>query len=192
MRIAVLYLASVAVVLLFVGTSVSRGEGLPNANFRVWGPEPHDAAWILADNGVLGYRVDARNPVNLEIDLFVRENPTLPLEMGKRYQLTVANYTAYPLEVIAKGASVAQDRVLLSMGSNEGAFASDPEVNWQDLGQGVVQFTLTDRLYHAMMDAGGTPGYRCRTQADTMRGNFAVKSNPFLVQRTALRPIAMN
>lgn len=179
MRIAVLPLASVAVVLLFLGAPAVRAE-------------PHDAAWIFADNGALGYRVDARNPVNLEIDLFVRENPTLPLELGKRYQLTVANYTAYPLEVIAKGASVAQDKVLLSMGSDEGAFASDPEVNWQDLGQGVVQFTVTNRLYNAMMDAGGTPGYRCRTQAATMRGEFVVKSNPLLGQRTAFRPIAMN
>jgi hypothetical protein len=169
----------VAVVLLFLGSPAVRAE-------------PHDEAWTFADNGSLGYRLDAYNPVHLEIGLFVRENPTLPLEVGKRYQLSVANYTAYPLEVIAKGASVAQDRVLLSMGSNEGTFASDPEVNWQDLGQGVVQFTLTPRLYHAMMDAGGTPGYRCRTQAATMRGDFVVKSNPLLVQRAAFSPIAMN
>jgi hypothetical protein len=184
----------VAVVLLFLGAPAVQAEGLgvPNAKFGVGGPEPHAAAWIFADNGPLGYRVDARNPVHLQIDLFVRENPTLPLEVGKRYQLTVANYTAYPLEVIAKGASVAQDQVLLSMGSEVGAFASDPEVNWQDLGQGAVQFTLTEGLYHAMIDAGGTPGYRCRTHAQTMRGEFAVQANPLLVQRTAFRPMGMN
>ena len=179
MRNAVLQVARVSVVLLFLGAPAVRAQ-------------PHDEAWTLADNGALGYRLDAWNPVEFEITMYARENPTLPLEVGKRYQFTVANYTAYPLEVIAKGPSVAQDRVLLSMGSDDTAFASDPDVNWQDLGQGVVRFTLTSRLYHAMVDAGGSPGYRCRTRADTMRGDFVVQSNSPLDQRVAFAPIALN
>ncbi len=179
MRIAVLQFASVSVVLLFLGSLAARAQ-------------PHDEAWTFADDGTLGYRLDAYHPVNIEINAFVRENPTLPLEVGKRYQFTVANYTLYPLEVIAKGASVARDQVLLAMGSSDTAFASDPEVNWQDQGQGVVQFTLTPRLYQAMMDVGGTPGYRCRTQAATMRGDFVVTSDSVLAQRLAHAPIAMN
>jgi hypothetical protein len=54
-----------------------------------------------------------------------------------------------------------------------------------------VQFTLTPRLYHAMMDAGGTPGYRRRTQAASMRGDFVVSSNSVFAQRIAHAPIAM-
>jgi hypothetical protein len=179
MRIAVLDFASVAVVLLSLGAPAGQAQS-------------YDAMWSFADNGPLGYRLDAYNPVHLQVALFVRENPTVPLELGKRYQLTVANHAAYPLEVIAKGASVEQDKVLLSMGSDVGIFTADPEVNWQDLGQGVVRFTLTPHLYHAMVDGGGTPGYRCRTQPETMRGEFLVKSNPLLTQRIAFHPSAMN
>lgn len=72
--------------------------------------------------------------------------------MGKRYQVRVLNYTAYPLELIAKGASAARDRALLSMGSDEGLFAAAPEVNWQDEGRGAARFTLTARLFRAMAD----------------------------------------
>jgi hypothetical protein len=43
-----------------------------------------------------------------------------------------------------------------------------------------------------MMDVGGTPGYRCRTQAATMRGDFVVTSDSVLAQRMAHAPIAMN
>ena len=179
MRIAVLQVATVSVVLLFLGAPAVRAQ-------------PHEEAWTLADNGPLGYRLDAYHPVEFEITAYARDNPTLALEVGKRYQFTVGNYRAYPLEVIAKGPSPAQDQVLLSMGSNDTAFASDPAVNWLDLGQGVVQFTLTSRLYHAMLDAGGTPGYRCRTHAETMRGDLCVRSNSYLDQRVAFAPIARN
>lgn len=179
MSSAVLQFAVVSVVLLLGVTPAARAQ-------------PQEKAWTFADEGFLGYRLDAYHPVDLEINAYVRANPTLPLEVGQRYQLTVVNYTLYPLEVIAKGPSVAQDRVLLAMGSNDTAFAADPEVNWQDLGQGVVRFTLTSRLYHAMLDSGGTPGYRCRTQADTMRGDFLVTSNSPLDARLAFAPIAWN
>ncbi len=179
MRIAVLQFASVAVVLLWLGVPAARAQ-------------PYDKAWTFADQGFEGYRLDAAHPVDLQITAYARANPTLPLEVGQRYQLTVVNYRVFPLEVIAKGASAARDKVLLSMGTNDTAFASDPEVNWQNSGQGIVQFTLTSRLYHAMLDAGGTPGYRCRTQADTMRGDFVIRSNSPLDQRTPFTLISLN
>ena len=112
--------------------------------------------------------------------------------MGKRYQVQVVNHTAYPLEVVAKGASAAQDRVLLSMGADEGAFASDPEVNWQDDGQGTVRFTLTPRLFKAMEEGGLTPGYRCRSQAGTMRGDFAVMWDSPIGERIKQSPIVID
>ena len=175
---SVLQIGSLSVVLLFLGR-----------RRRV--AQPCDAAWTFGDDGFLGYRLDSFDPIVVRIGSSGGGNPTLPLELGKRYQFTVVNYAAHPLEVIAKGASVSQDTVLLSMGSEAGTFESDHEVNWQDLGQGVVQFTLTARLYEAMTDAGRTPGYRCRTQASTMRGDFIVASNPLFAQRIAWSPIGI-
>ena len=57
---------------------------------------------------------------------FGRENPTLLLSVGKRYQVQVVNHTAYPLELVAKGASPARDRVLLSMGTGEARLRRTP------------------------------------------------------------------
>jgi hypothetical protein len=166
---SVLRFASVWVTLLLPGLPPREGQSC-------------DAVWTLADDG-FGYRLDAFDPTCVRVSLYAAVNPTLPLEVGRRYQFHVINYAAYPLEVIAKGPSAAQDEVLLSMGSGPGTFESDPEVNWHDLGQGVVRFTLTAGLYEAMVDAGRTPGYRCRTQASTMRGDFIVAANPPVAQR---------
>jgi hypothetical protein len=148
-----------------------------------------NGSWTFGDNGFGAYRLEAPEPSCVHLGTFGAENPTLLLEVGRRYQVRVVNYAAYPLEVIAKGASASRDKVLLSMGSGTGAFASDPEVNWHDDGQGVVRFTLTARLFKAMAEGGLTPGYRCRAQAATMRGDFAVTWTPPITERIAHAPI---
>ncbi len=131
-------------------------------------------SWTFGDNGSTAYRLEAQEPCCIHLGTFGNENPTLLLEVGKRYQVRVLNYTDYPLELIAKGASESRDKVLLSMGLDTGAFAADPEVNWLDDGRGTVRFTLTARLFKAMADEGLSPGYRCRAQPAVMRGDFAV------------------
>jgi hypothetical protein len=135
--------------------------------------------------------LEAPEPYCLQLGTFSVDNPTLLLEVGKRYQVRVVNHTEYPLEVIAKGASAARDKVLLAMGSDGGTFAADPEVNWQDDGRGTIRFTLTARLFNAMSDGGLTPGYRSRAQAATMRGDFAVTWMPPITERIAHAPIMM-
>lgn len=165
--------------LLFVGSLSARA--------RVY-----DVGWTFSDDGFAAYRLEALEPSSPNLVPFGRENPTLLLSVGKRYQVQVVNHRAYPLEVVAKGASAARDRVLLSMGTGAGAFASDPEVNWQDDGQGTVRFTLTARLFQAMEEGGLTPGYRCRSQAGTMRGDFAVTWDSPIGERIIQSPILID
>ena len=43
---------------------------------------------------------------------------------------------------------------------------------------GVVGFTVTPDLVAAMYQEGNTPGYRCRTHAGTMRGDFVIAGAP--------------
>jgi glucose/arabinose dehydrogenase len=143
----------------------------------------YDVAWTLGDIGSAGYKLDAFEPAGANLGIVGATNPTLTLQMGQRYQATVVNYTVHPLEIIGKAASSSQDKVLLSMGAFAGTLESDPDVKWEDTGQGTVRFTLTQRLYHAMIDGGRTPGYRCRIHATTMRGDFAIPSNPPLAAR---------
>ena len=147
--------------------------------------------WTFGDNGYGAYRLEAPEACRIHLGTFGADNPTLLLEVGKRYQVRVVHYTDYPLEVIGKGASNTRDRVLLSMGSDAGTFAADPAVNWQDDGQGTIQFTLTARLFEAMAEGGLTPGYRSRAQAATMRGDFAVTWMPPITERIAHAPIMM-
>ncbi len=180
------HFGSLFLVLLFPGLPAAR------AQFCEGSCEPLcNGNWTFGDNGSEAYRLEAREPYCIHLGTFGGENPTLLLEMGKRYQVRVIHYTDYPLELIAKGASAASDKVLLSMGADAGVFAADPEVNWQDDGRGTVRFTLTARLFNAMAAGGLTPGYRCRAQAATMRGDFAVTWMPPITERIAHAPILM-
>jgi hypothetical protein len=170
---------SLFLVLLFPGVPAMRAQAA-------------DVSWTFADDGSMAYRLENSTPGIVSLGSLGGENPTLPLEVGKRYQIQVVNHTACPFEVIAKGASAAQDKVLLSMDSTEGTFATDSRVKWQDDGQGTVQFTLTAHLFDAMTQGGLTPGYRCRTRADMMRGDFAVTWRPPLYERIAQAPIVID
>jgi len=139
--------------------------------------QTYDTSWTFGNVGSASYRLDAFEPADSSLGTLGSQNPTLPLELGKRYQVKVPNYTVHPFEVLAKGAAPAQDRVLLSM-SIQGPFETDPAVQWVDDGQGTVEFTLTTPLWQAMFADGHVPGYRCRPHVFTMRGDFTVTGAP--------------
>jgi len=152
--------------------------------------QPYDVAWTFGNVGSSSYRLDAFDAPGVGFGEIGGQNPTLPLELGKRYQVTVTNYTVHPFEVLAKGSSVSQDMVLLSM-AVQGPFESDPEVAWQDNGKGTAAFTLTSSLYQAMAEGGRTPGYRCRAHPVQMRGDFTVAGLP-IAERIAPSPVAID
>ena len=145
-----------------------------------------DVSWTFGNVGSSSYRLDAFTPDNSNLGPIGGQNPTLVLELGKRYQVKITNASVHPFEVLAKGASAGQDKVLLSMGSPKGAFESDPDVAWNDSGS-TVQFTLTRALYDAMWETGRRPGYRCRPHLFQMRGDFEIIGLPIAAQ---IRPFA--
>ena len=136
-----------------------------------------DVAWTFGNIGSSSYRLNSFEPSDIDFGTIGGEDPTLPLELGKRYQVKVTNHTVHPFEIIAKATSPAQDNVLLSM-AIEGPFESDPQVNWEDDGQGTVRFTLTLPLYQAMTKNDLIPGYRCRPHLFSMRGDFLISGLP--------------
>ncbi len=135
----------------------------------------HDVAWTFGNVGSSSYGLDAFESGDAGLGASIgAEDPTLTLQIGMRYQVTVTNFVPHPFEVLAKGASAGADIVLLSMGSRTGPFESDPDVAWVDNGSGTVTFTLTPGLHEAMIDSDHMPGYRCKAHIFTMRGNFDV------------------
>ncbi|MBN2133729.1 MAG: PQQ-dependent sugar dehydrogenase [Sedimentisphaerales bacterium] len=152
--------------------------------------QPPDVAWTFGNVGFSSYRLDAFEPGAIDFPPLGTEDPTLPLALGRRYQVRVTNYGAHPFEVLAKGSSASQDKVLLSM-AIAGPFEFDPQVGWEDDGQGTVRFTFTGALYEAMLEGGRIPGYRCRPHASTMRGNFSVTGLP-IAERIGLSPIRID
>lgn len=135
----------------------------------------HDAGWTFGNVSSSSYRLDAIEPGDTELGANLgAQDPTLTLQIGKRYQVTVTNFIPHPLEVLAKGASAGADTILLAQGSKTAPFESDTQVAWVDNGSGTVTFTLTSALYDAMLTAGHVPGYRCGAHIFTMRGDFNV------------------
>ncbi len=139
----------------------------------------HDVEWTFGNVGSFSYRLDSFSPADAGLGAAIgAEDPTLTLQLGKRYSVRITQYQVHPFEVLAKGASASADAVLLSMGSPVGPFESDPDVAWQDNGAGTVSFTLTFALYSAMTSSGKNPGYRCRPHAPVMRGDFVIEGIP--------------
>ena len=62
-----------------------------------------DVAWTFGNVGSASYRLDGFTPANAGFGTIGSENPTLPLELGKRYEVRVTNYSFHPFEVLAKG-----------------------------------------------------------------------------------------
>lgn len=135
----------------------------------------HDVGWTFGNVGSASYRLNAFEPASAGLGASLgAQDPTLILQIGKRYQVTVTNYLAHPFEVLAKGASAVTDTVLLAMGGATGSFESNPAVAWADNGLGTVSFLLTADLHAAMLTPGHVPGYRCGVHVFSMRGNFNV------------------
>lgn len=152
--------------------------------------QTHDVAWKFGNVGSSSYRLDAFEPADSELGTIGDQDPTLALELGKRYEARVTNYLVHPLEIIGKASSPSQDRVLLSM-AIDAPFESDPDVDWRDNGQGAVTFTLTTALYQAMVEGGRIPGYRCRPHQFDMRGDFSIAGLP-IAERIAPSPLAVD
>ena len=152
--------------------------------------QSYDITWTFGNVGSSSYRLDTFEPSDTDFGTIGDQDPILPLELGKRYQVKVTNYIVHPFEIVAKAASPSQDQVLLSM-AIQGPFESDPEVDWQDDGRGTVRFTLTLSLYEAMLTEGRNPGYRCRPHLFTMRGDFTLKGLP-IVERISPSPIQID
>jgi len=139
----------------------------------------HDVAWTFGNVGSSSYRLDAFEPDDAGLGASIgAQDPTLTVQVGKRYQVTITNYIYHPFEVLAKGSSAGLDIPLLSQGNTNSPFESDPEVDWVDNGSGTITFTLTAGLYNAMIESSHVPGYRCRPHAFSMRGNFDVLVEP--------------
>jgi len=154
--------------------------------------------WTFSNGGTLGiggWMLDSYFPSTSGLGTVGPTlNPTLTLQIGKRYQIADPNFAAHPLEIIAKGSTFSSDVVLLSMKPLvTGSFENDTSVNWHDPCTGTVSFTLTQALYNAMTpDVNHVPGYRCGVHTSTMRGNFNViqpLTNPIaaLIQRGTVK-----
>ena len=152
--------------------------------------QTYDVAWTFGSVNSSSYRLDAYEPADANLGTLGSEDPTLPLELGKRYEVRITNSGFHPFEIIAEGASPGQDKVLLSM-VIQGPFESDAGVNWEDDGRGTVRFTLTTPLYQAMVEGGRRPGYRCAAHLFEMRGDFTVAGLP-IAERIAPSPVAVN
>ena len=112
----------------------------------------HDVGWTFGNVSSSSYRLDASEPDDAGLGANLgAQDPTLTLQIGKRYQVAVTNFVPHPLEVLAKGASAGADTILLAQGPKTGPFESDPQVAWVDDGSGTVTFTLTSALHDAMM-----------------------------------------
>jgi hypothetical protein len=170
------WLLIVVVVLTFAGGS------------RCAWAQPADEWWIFDNQDFTAFRINSSADLStstLYAGSFPALNPTLRLQVGKRYQVTVINSSIHPFQVLAKAPSFSNDIILLSMGGTAGSFESDPDVKWTDDGQpsnGKVTFTLTQGLYNAMQDNSGgitrVPGYRCGVHVSIMRGDFEVSLLP--------------
>jgi glucose/arabinose dehydrogenase len=135
----------------------------------------HDVGWTFGNVGSSSYRLDAFEPGDAGLGASLgSEDPTLTVQIGKRYQVKVTNFGPHPLEILAKGSSAGSDVILLAQGGRVGPFESDPDVAWEDNGSGTIAFTLTAGLHDAMLQSSLVPGYRCGVHIFSMRGNFDV------------------
>lgn len=153
----------------------------PLAAEAVRGPSAADFVVTFDNNGASDYLLTSASSVSdpsLYSGTFPANDPTISLQVGKRYEFIVVNSGFHPLQIVSLGASSGADVVLLSQGSAVGSFESDPDVDFQEnaaSSNGSISFVLTPQLAEAM-DAANTPGYRCGIHTGTMRGQFAIST----------------
>lgn len=130
-----------------------------------------DFQWTFDATAIFNYNIsEASAGLEFSGDLGAAD-PTIALEEGMRYAVTILNPSFHPFDVIAKASSAGNDVVLLSQGDFTGPLEADAEINWIDA-DGTVIFTVTPELITAMNQGGRDPGYRCSHHRSTMRGDF--------------------
>lgn len=61
--------------------------------------------WTFGDVGFTAYKLDSYFPGTSGLGTIGTQNPTLTVQIGKRYQITVTNFGSHPIEIIAKAAT---------------------------------------------------------------------------------------
>ncbi|MHC4085402.1 MAG: CRTAC1 family protein [Planctomycetota bacterium] len=173
------------IVILLVGSAMIIGVDTTEAT-------SHDVSWTFGNNFSSSYKLDAFEPNDAGLGATIgAEDPTLTLQAGKRYQVTITNFGPHPFQVIAKGASAGSDTILLAMGATDTDYENNPGVGWTDDGAGTVTFTMTIGLYNAMISPGHVPGYRCGIHSTAMRGDFNVEGVPVFTDVTSTAGISL-
>jgi hypothetical protein len=95
-----------------------------------------------------------------------KENPTLKLRPGWRYEVDNPDGATHPFQLIESGKDGSADVVLLSE-AGMGTLQSDATVGWYNQ-NGEVRFTVSDDLAKVLS------GYRCGYHTDAMRGSVNV------------------
>ncbi|MCP4450108.1 MAG: hypothetical protein GY809_01495 [Planctomycetes bacterium] len=136
----------------------------------------YDVAWEFGSRDSDAYLLSEIEPSHVPIGDLNGENPNLALVGGQRYQILLEDPETHPLELIAKGADMSDDEVLLSMSPGvAGTFEDNEGVDWIEMPSGSVTFSLTDDLWAAFQgQEDQVPGYRCASHPQTMRGNFII------------------
>ncbi|MBI5155585.1 hypothetical protein HZA57_10150 [Candidatus Poribacteria bacterium] len=104
------------------------------------------------------------------------DNPSLSLEVGKRYKGTYTAPLVHPFVLMAKGTSAGGDSALLVQGSGTGSLEGDATIDWFNSGSDFY-FNLSPTLADAMNGtASQNPGYRCNVHTTTMRGDITFRA----------------
>ncbi len=140
----------------------------------------HDVAITFGNIGFDSYILQSVTPNYIDLGEIAAEDPDIILQLGKRYQVRVVNFSMHPFQVLAKGVDFSGDLVLLSQGFVVGSLEGDADIQWVDSGGDTVTFTLSAGLYNAMIVPAKNPGYRCGNHFSTMRGNFIICTVPLL------------
>jgi glucose/arabinose dehydrogenase len=141
--------------------------------------QPPDVSWVFGNFSSSSYSLDSFSPPGANLGALSALNPTLNVVIGRRYQVTVTNFSFHPFEVIAKSSDPSKDTVLLSAAPGRTtSWESNSGIAWTDNGAGTTTFTLTLDLYNAMLAPGNAPGYRCAAHITSMRGDFNVSGVP--------------
>ncbi|MBX7244220.1 MAG: hypothetical protein K1X53_01905 [Candidatus Sumerlaeaceae bacterium] len=124
------------------------------------------------DFGTAGYFMSSFSPPSANVGLTGSGNlnPTLSLQMGKRYKFTYTNAGSHPLEVVARGATFASDVAHLSLAVNP-SLESNSGIAWFETGSDFY-FNITGQLADALNAGAGGAGYHCNFHPDTMRGGI--------------------
>ncbi len=100
-------------------------------------------------------------------------NPTLSLEIGKRYTFINTDTVIHPFAIFASG----PPNDLLLRQAATGTMEDDPDVNWENDPQSDMTFTLTPQLADALQSEGRTPSYMCEAHP-MMSGDIVFTQQP--------------